>query len=98
MDLTSVLRDEIFRPAVTLVCPGGLAIMPYVALGLFEFPWVWLFLESHLGYFTAVYIVASILAGLVLDSMGAWLENLLDENRMQQKGYEEHLKNLRTFS
>ncbi len=38
MDLTSVLRDEIFRPTVTIVSPGAIAATPWIVLAFLSSP------------------------------------------------------------
>jgi hypothetical protein len=74
MDITSVLKNEIFRPLTTVVVPGAVALGPFVLLLEDYVPSVKQFAEGNHSGFGLVLLIAILAAGLVLEDLGSWIE------------------------
>jgi hypothetical protein len=85
MDLLDAFKSEVFRPLVTLIVPGAIALAPYpVVLGYYV-PKVPSFWEDHPSGFVAILIVCIIAAGLILENLGAFIESSFWDKRMARK-------------
>ena len=70
MDLASGLRDELFRPVVTIVIPGVLAMTPFVfVLGLY-YPRLPEFIHDESGLAAFLGFIAAITFGLLSYEIG----------------------------
>lgn len=90
MDLISGLKSELFRPLVTLVVPGAIAIAPYVIVVQHYIPDVGAFWTHHSSAFVGIVIVAIVAAGMVLEDIGAQLETFWDKRNRKRDADEEN--------
>lgn len=80
MDITSPFKSEIFRPLVTLVIPGAVALAPYILVVSYYFPQVVTFWNEHPSAFVAILVVCVVATGLFLENLGSTIEwNVFDE-------------------
>ena len=80
MDFIAALKNEVFRPLVTLVIPGAIAIGPFILVAAYYFPQVTNFWDEHPSAFVAILIISILTVGLVLENLGSFLEwNIFDE-------------------
>ena len=70
MDITSPFKSEIFRPLVTLVIPGAVALAPYILVVAYYFPEVVIFWNEHPSAFVAILVVSVVTTGLILENLG----------------------------
>ena len=78
MDLGAPFRSEVFRPLVTLVIPGTVAIAPYVLLLRARYGAVRQFWNDHTSTSVAVLGLAAVTIGLILEGVGAQIESRWD--------------------
>jgi hypothetical protein len=80
MDFIAALKNEVFRPLVTLVIPGAIAIGPFILVAAYYFPQVNAFWNEHPSAFVAILIVSILTVGLILENLGSFIEwNIFDE-------------------
>ena len=91
MELTSVLKNELFRPTVTLIIPGGIATAPYLSLCFHYFPCTKKFASSNTWLFAIVILLVSVAIGLILEDIGSRIEACFDEKLARQKKYTRHV-------
>ncbi len=97
MDLTSVLRDEVFKPAVTLLGPGVIASFPYIALAFLTHQELHSIAASHSGAVIGGLILVFVVVGLLMDNIGARIECCLDQALINKDGYGDHLSNWKKY-
>ena len=74
MDLTSPLRSETFRPLMTLLVPGALALFPWATLVWIEADALREFAAAH-GFLAGIALLLLTLAGgFVVENLGSRLE------------------------
>jgi hypothetical protein len=78
MDLLETFKSEVFRPVVTLVIPGAVAIGPYIIVTGFYIPRVQVFWDDHPSAFVTIVAIVVIAAGLILEDLGIEIEVLWD--------------------
>ena len=78
MDFVETFKSEVFRPVVTLVIPGAVAIGPYIIVTGSYVPRVRVFWDEHPSAFVAIVTIFGIAAGLILEDLGAEIEILWD--------------------
>ncbi len=93
MDLTSVLRDEIFRPTVTIVSPGAIAATPWIIWAFLSSPKIHALTTPHVAIVIAGLLLIFITVGLLMDDLGARLETWFDKQLKDDKDYEDHEEN-----
>jgi hypothetical protein len=74
VDLISGFKSELFRPLVTLVVPGAVALAPHILVTGYYFPQVPLFWNEHPSAFVAIVVIAVIATGLILENIGGRIE------------------------
>ena len=86
-DITSILRNEVFRPSVTLIGPGALASSPYIILAYthFESFKTAIHTESFLFFSFGLILFATL--GLIIDSIGADIEIHNDKKIESEKDH-----------
>ena len=89
MELTNVLKNELFRPAVTLISPGLIATLPYLILLISQEPSVHDFVKNHAGVFFGMLLVLLSAVGLLMDNLGAKLESRFDEQPAATENFKE---------
>lgn len=85
MDLISGLKSELFRPLVTLVVPGAIALGPYVIVTRSKVPPVAAFWASEPAGFVTILLVAVLAGGLILEDVGSRIETLWDRVNAKQE-------------
>ena len=86
MDLSSSLKSEIFRPLVTLVVPGAIALGPYLIVARNYFDEVKTFWDDHPSAFVAVLAICILAAGTILENIGTAIERLWDRRLNKRTG------------
>lgn len=76
MDINSALSREIFRPLAITVCPGALAITPWVAMLILSNEAIPGLVSGYTGAAAFLYIIACIASGLALENIGSHIEYL----------------------
>ena len=79
-ELFAAFGNEVFRPLVTLVIPGGTAIAPYLTYFYLEYPSLRLTISNHGAEAVALAALASIFFGLVIDDLGTHIEGGWDRS------------------
>lgn len=74
MDPSAALRNEIFRPLVTLVIPGATVVLPYVILINHYNPELQLFADKYPGLYLTLIGFAVLAAGFILENFGSLIE------------------------
>jgi hypothetical protein len=74
MELASALKNEIFRPLITIVVPGAFAIGPYVLLVGHYVPVTRGFMNANSYMFGIVISVMILAMGLILEDVGTRIE------------------------
>jgi hypothetical protein len=97
MDFVETFKSEIFRPVVTLVVPGAVSIGPYIIVAGYHIHRVREFWDEHPSAFVAIVVIFGIAAGLVLENLGAEIENLWDwilakKDNQHNATWEDYLK------
>lgn len=89
MDVTSFLKNEIFRPLTTLVIPGSFAIGPFVILCQNHSKPISDFSKTNPNLYAAVLFILVLASGLVLEDLGGHLEtkfsNDLEKENIKHK-------------
>ena len=98
MDISNTFKTEIFRPVVITLIPGGLAILPLVAMAYLGYPKLATYIESHQLGASFIYVFLSIAAGLIIENIGSRLEVFFDliVGHKNPDHYENWKKYLRT--
>jgi hypothetical protein len=97
MEITGALRNEIFRPAVTLIAPGLIGTLPYIILLISIDTNVHEFLKKHTAVSFVLLFLAFSMVGLLFDNLGAWLESILDRRLEKQVEYKDHIINWKKY-
>ena len=79
MKLSPVLKDEFYRPLVTILLPGALATFPYVLLLNNYFPEVERYRAQQDFVYYALLFLAVLGVGLILEDIGARIESGWDK-------------------
>ena len=79
MDMVSVFRSEVFRPLVTNVFPGGLAIFPFVILVNGCFPDLATYRDAHEAVYFSIVALLTIGVGELIGDVATFAESLLDK-------------------
>ena len=88
MDLISGFKSELFRPLVTLVVPGAVALAPHIVVVGHYFPQVPKFWDEHPSAFVGILVVAVIATGLILEDIGGCIETGWD--KFLRRGKDDH--------
>lgn len=75
MDPFAALRNEVFRPLVTLIIPGATAIFPFVAVVHHYNPEFRVFADTYPGFYLTILGFAVIGAGFILENLGSRIES-----------------------
>jgi hypothetical protein len=89
MDITSPFKTEVLRPFTTWVIPGSFAIGPYLIIVSYYAPAVAKFWDTNPSAAIAVITIATLAAGLVLESFGESIETVFWDRILQRK-YGDH--------
>ena len=92
MDYTNALRDEIFRPTMTILSPGAIAATPWIAV-LYSSQVHNDFAKEHVALAITSLLLIFAIVGLLMDNLGARLETYLDNKLTKENGYADHLEN-----
>jgi len=87
----SAFTSEVFRPLVTLLIPGTIAISPWFVGLLWHFRDLRTLVYSNHAEVGLVLVLAMTFAGLVLEDTGARVETWLDSRKKEQNG--KHIEN-----
>ena len=71
MDITNTFKSEIFKPLVSIVIPGAIAVAPYILLLNFHFPAIETFREKYQAAYYVVTAISVIGAGFLLGDIGS---------------------------
>jgi hypothetical protein len=90
LDLIAGLKSELFKPLVTLLVPGAIAVGPYVLVAHGRIPACETFWKEHSVAFVSVVLIGVIAAGLVLENIGSRIESGWDKLLGRKiKGFED---------
>ena len=84
MDPLDALRNEVFRPLVTLIIPGATALLPFVAVVHFYNPEFRVFADTYPGLYLTIIGFAVIGAGFVLENLGSRIESGIWDNLIER--------------
>jgi hypothetical protein len=84
MEVTGVLKNEIFRPFASVIVPGSIAVTPYVMLLSHYVPTTEKFFLAHPNAFAAAMVVVIVAFGFFLENIGSRIETLID-NAIKKK-------------
>ena len=79
MDLSAAFKTEVYRPVVTIVIPGIVALAPLACYITVRYPGVHEFASSHTLMATIACLLAVIAAGFFLEDLGSLVESRLWE-------------------
>ena len=82
----SAFTSEVFRPLVTLLIPGAIAISTWFVGLLWHFHDLRILVFNNHAEVGIVLVLALTFAGLVLEDMGARVETIFDSRRENQSG------------
>jgi hypothetical protein len=82
----SAFTSEVFRPLVTLLIPGAIAISTWFVGLLWQFHDLRTLVHNNHTEGNLVLVLAMTFAGLVLEDMGARVESLMDSLREKKGG------------
>ncbi|MGB6479976.1 MAG: hypothetical protein WBF15_12850 [Candidatus Sulfotelmatobacter sp.] len=82
----SAFTSDVFRPLVTLLIPGAIAISTWFVGLLWQFPDLRSLVYSNHAETGLVLVLAMTFAGLVLEDLGARVESWLDSRKEKQDG------------
>ena len=85
MNIASSLKSEIFRPLVTIVVPGSIAISPYLFITIQYFPELTKFWNDNSSVFIWILFILVLAIGLILEDIGSLIEQLLWSNLIKRK-------------
>jgi hypothetical protein len=74
MDVITGLKNELFRPLVSLVVPGSVAVAPFILVLQSRIPAVSAYWEQHPSVFISIAVVVVIAAALCLENIGSRIE------------------------
>jgi hypothetical protein len=91
-NLFSAFQQEVFRPLVSLLIPGGLAITPWFVFLLIKFPTLRALASANRTETSVILVVVVLLVGLMIEAQGSRVESWLDRkaNRATQGA---HMRN-----
>jgi hypothetical protein len=94
----SAFTSEVFRPLVTLLIPGAIAISTWFVALLWHFQDLRNLVFNNHAEVGIVLVLAMTFAGLILEDMGARVETLFDARRQRQgrKQFDDWYAYLRT--
>jgi hypothetical protein len=82
----SAFTSEVFRPLVTLLTPGAIAISTWFVSLLWCFQDLRTLVYNNHAEVGLVLVLAMTFVGLVLEDMGARVETWMDSHRETQRG------------
>jgi hypothetical protein len=90
MDLDKAVGNEVFKPLVSIVIPGAVAIAPYVLLAEHYISGTSVFWKAHDAAFVSIVVALAIAIGLMLEDLGGLIEfeiidRLLDKKTKKHK-------------
>jgi len=97
MDFLSFVKNEFFRPLVTLIIPGAIAFSTWAALILQRQPSIAEFAIKNDGLIISIFLAISLTVGLLLEDLGACVEIMCDKQLYKSRPdakdrWEEYLK------
>ena len=87
-DFTSILRNEIFRPSVTLIGPGALVSSPYIYLAYHSLESFEKLLKAEPTLLFVVGLLIFSTVGLLLDTIGSYIESKNDSKLEKTEEYQ----------
>ena len=94
MDLSSTFKTEVYRPVVTILIPGGFALLPFEFIAMHHFPLLGELVVKHAAISSILAILAAIAIGFLLENFGALIESKiwdrLQKNPERQPLYQSH--------
>lgn len=85
MDIVSAFKSELFRPIVTIVVPGFVALSPYLFVADYYNPQILQFWESSPSAFIGILLMLVLAAGLILEDIGSRIEGTIWDSVMSRK-------------
>jgi hypothetical protein len=90
-EIFSAFGSEIFRPLVTIVIPGAMAISVWFVVALQKFTQLRAIAESNHTETTLVLVLCSVAAGLLIEDIGSRIESrYLDKRLGAQPAFSAH--------
>ena len=85
MDAVAPLKNDVFRPLVSLVVPGAVAIAPWTHLAISHVQGVEDFWKQHDAAFVALLVLTVLTVGLILEGVGALVESAVFDAILAKK-------------
>ena len=75
MDLSSTFKTEVYRPVVTILIPGGFALLPFGFIAMHHIAVLGELVVKHAAISSILAILAAIAIGFLLENFGALIES-----------------------
>jgi hypothetical protein len=98
MNAADLFKREIFRPFVTLLIPGAVAIIPYILILLHYHSELLDFWNKNSGSILTLLLLFAVAVGLIIEDLGAWIESSVLDKILKKKNsnhmvdWDEYLK------
>jgi hypothetical protein len=93
-DFFAAFGSEVFRPLVTLLIPGSLAVLPYILYLIDRYRSIAAFVEHNPITSVCTLIAAALFIGMILEDLGTHIEDGWD-SRLGEPHYSDWVKYLR---
>jgi len=96
LNFLSAFQSEVFRPLVTLLIPGALAISSWIVAILWKFPSLRQLSSQNQTPTVWLIVLLTIMVGIIIEDWGTRIETRWDK-RADKKTKDEHTKNWCTY-
>ncbi len=92
MNTWNLFKREVFELFATVFVPGGIAICPYVFVARLYYPGAVEVWENNQVVLFGVLVTLATTTGLIVESVGSWVESSLWDNIIKRKRNGSHLE------
>src|SRR5438105_6201854 len=89
-EIFSAFGSEVFRPLVTLLLPGAVAISLWSVFLLQRLPALYKFADANHSEFAWAFVFVALFIGLLLEDLGSRVESKILDPRLNTKTEGEH--------